>query len=156
MDHTAALTAIIALIKQKTGKTVVLGGQSTTQPSYPFCSYSIPSPYLPQRTDHEGGQMHEIVEFVVSFTWHSQSNTEALQLAQQTVHAFKTMAGRQTLSESGLSLVRIDGMTNRDTFLTIETERRYGFDMRLRTRVSVADDFETIESVGVGDVTITE
>ncbi len=154
IDHAQALQALISHIKTGTGKTVILENQSATQPAYPFCTYSIPSPYLPQRTDYIGDSMDEVVEFVVSLTWRSKQNTEALMLAQQTAMLLKTVSGRQKLGDAGLTVVRLEGFTNRDTFLTIDTERRYGFDARLRTYVKTVQPLEDIGSVEVGNTTI--
>lgn len=155
MDYTAALQTIISYIETNTGKKVVLENQSAIQPAYPFCTYSIPSPYLPQRTDYIGDTMGEVIEFVVSLTWHSKSNMEALALAGQTATLFKVQGGRQVLGDAGLTMVSIDGFTNRDTFITIETERRYGFDVRFRTYASNTRPLEDITSVEVGTNTIT-
>ncbi|KDN58450.1 hypothetical protein DI14_04745 [Exiguobacterium sp. AB2] len=152
MDYTAALTALTGHLKQGTGKVIVLENQSATQPAYPFCTYSVPSPYLPQRTDYIGDAMDEVVEFVVSLTWHSKSNIEAMTLAQQSVQLLKAIGGRQTLGDAGLTVVRIDGFTNRDTFLTIDTERRYGFDVRLRTHVSSTRPLDAIETVDINTI----
>lgn len=154
VDYQNALEAVIRHIVDGTGHKVILENQSATQPPYPFCTYSIPSPYLPQRTDYLGDAMGESVEFVVSLTWHSKSNYEALQLATQTVALFKSLGGRQVMGDAGLTVVRIDGFTNRDTFITILTERRYGFDLRLRTYASNIRPLEDITSVEVGDTTI--
>lgn len=154
IDFTAALTALTGHLKQGTGKPVVLENQSATQPAYPFCTYSIPSPYLPQRTDYIGDAMDEVVEFVVSLTWHSKSNIEALTLAQQSVELLKTIGARQTLGDAGLTVVRIDGFTNRDTFLTIDTERRYGFDVRLRTLTRTTGELDAIDSVELNNTII--
>ncbi|WP_051622615.1 hypothetical protein [Exiguobacterium sp. AB2] len=152
IDYTAALTALTGHLKQGTGKVIVLENQSATQPAYPFCTYSVPSPYLPQRTDYIGDAMDEVVEFVVSLTWHSKSNIEAMTLAQQSVQLLKAIGGRQTLGDAGLTVVRIDGFTNRDTFLTIDTERRYGFDVRLRTHVSSTRPLDAIETVDINTI----
>lgn len=154
MDYEAAIKALIAHVTTGTGKKVILDSSSTTQPPYPFCTYSIPSPYLPQRTDYIGESMDEVIEMVVSLTWHSKSNMEALGLAQQTVTLLKTQGGRQTLGDAGLTVVRIDGFTNRDTFLTIDTERRYGFDVRLRTYAKTVKPLEDIGTIAIGNTTI--
>lgn len=154
IDYTAALTALTRHLKQGTGKPIILENQSATQPAHPFCTYSVSSPYLPRRTDYIGDAMDEVVEFVVSLTWHSKSNIEALTLAQQSVELLKTLGGRQALGDAGLTVVSIDGFTNRDTFITIDTERRYGFDVRLRTRVSSTRPLEDIGTVEIGNTTI--
>lgn len=155
MDYTSALKTVITFVETTTGAKVILENQSAVQPPYPFCTYSIPSPYLPKRTDYVGDQMGEVIEFVVSLTWHSKSNVEALSLASQTATSLKTLGGRQTLGDAGLTMVSIDGFTNRDTFITIDTERRYGFDVRFRTYASNIRPLEDITSVEVGTNTIT-
>ncbi|MDK2600254.1 hypothetical protein QO179_20165 [Bacillus stercoris] len=80
----------------------------------------------------------EDIELVFSFTWVSNSHIEAISLAQQTAAYFKTAEARQKLHDNGLAWVRNDGFGNRDTFITIDTERRHGFDTRLE-RVSLME-----------------
>lgn len=155
IDYTHAMTALLGHIRAGTGKLVLLDATNTPQTAYPFCTYSIPSPYLPQRTDYIGDEMGEVIEFVVSLTWHSKNNMEALGFAQQTATLLKTLKGRQVLGDAGLTVVRLDGFTNRDTFLTIDTERRYGFDVRLRTYAKTVQPMEDIARIEIGNTTIT-
>lgn len=97
--------------------------------------------------------MVEDVEFVISFTWHSQDATEVQELCHDTAMLFKLRKHIQKLSDAGIAVVRIEGIQNRDVFLSVDNERRYGLDIRFRTRVieeQGGDYIETVETPSQG------
>lgn len=140
-------SVIVDHIQQGTGHPVILQAQTGPQPEYPFATYTVTSPYLPVSEAEEGDALVEDVELVYSFTWHSKDATEAQSLAHQTAMLFKLRSYRMRLGFYGLAVVRVEPFQNRDTFLTIENERRVGFDVRFRIRNKDAAPFDTIESV---------
>ena len=153
IDYEAIKRTIIGHIKANTGHEVVLQAGNAPQPAYPFCSYTITSPYLPVSHAEVGQDIVEDVEMVFSLTWHSQSATEAQGLAHQTAMLFKMRNARQWLGDSGITVVRLEGFQNRDTFLTIDSERRVGLDVRFRIRhIETQPEFENIESVIVPEI----
>ncbi|MCY7919557.1 LIC_12616 family protein [Bacillus vallismortis] len=150
LDYEKIVRIVIGMIKEKTGHIVIEADGIGKQPAYPFCTYTVTSPYLSQhRGVYEGGAITEDVDLVFSLTWCSNSHLEVVSLAQQTATYFKSVKAKQVLHDNGLAFIRTDGFGNRDTFITIETERRHGFDMRLRTRVIHEEEngeyFEGIE-----------
>lgn len=148
IDYEAIKSTIIEHIKTNTGHEVVLQAGNAPQPAYPFCSYTTTSPYLPVSHGEVGLDIVEDVEMVFSLTWHSQNATEAQELAHQTAMLFKMRNERQTLGDSGITVVRLEGFQNRDTFLTIDSERRVGLDVRFRIRhIETQSGFEVIETV---------
>ena len=148
IDYKQIKRVIVGHIKQRTGHEVVLQASNDPQPSYPFCSYTITSPYLPVSRSLVGSDIVEDVEIVFSLTWHSQDATQAQELAHKTAMAFQTPSGVQILSDSQIAVVKIESFQNRDTFLTIDSERRVGFDIRIRIRhVATDETTETIETV---------
>ncbi|MEH2977201.1 LIC_12616 family protein [Bacillus amyloliquefaciens] len=155
MDYNSIIRTVLRMIKEKTGHVVIEANGTGKQPEYPFCTYTVTSPYLPQhRGVEEQGVLTEDIELVFSFTWISNSHIEVISLAQETASYFKTADARQTLHDNGMAWVRNDGFGNRDTFITIDTERRHGFDMRLRTRSAYGEtqaeffDSAKIETIG--------
>lgn len=150
IDYKRIKRVMVGHINSFTGREVVLQASNDPQPAYPFCSYTITSPYLPVSRAFEGLDMVEDVEMVFSLTWHSQDATEAQELAHKTAMAFKTQAGTTALADSHIAVVRVEGFQNRDTFLTIDSERRVGFDVRIRIRhIETDESLETIETVEV-------
>ncbi|WP_251138104.1 hypothetical protein [Exiguobacterium sp. s191] len=138
---------LVQHIKTHTGHEVILQGSNDTQPAYPFCAYTLTSPYLPVSEAEVDGQLIEDVEMVFSFTWHSTDATEVQELAHQTVMLFKLTQHRQALGDLGISFVKVEGIQSRDTFLSIDTERKYGVDIRFRTRHIETSSGELIETV---------
>lgn len=147
IDYTSIIGALNRVIKAETNRPVVPQGSTQKQPPYPFCTYTVTSPYLPQTSIDDGETLTEDVEMVVSLTWCSEDAMEAASLAQQTATLLKLTATRQILADAGLVVVRTEGFGNRDTFISIETERRMGFDVRLRTRHSDSNPIEYIETI---------
>lgn len=148
IDYEAIKRTVIGHIKTNTGHEVVLQAGNAPQPEYPFCSYTVTSPYLPVSKAEEGDTYVEDVEMVFSLTWHSRNATEAQNLAHQTAMLFKMRAHRQRLGDAGLTIVRLEGFQNRDTFLTIDNERRVGLDVRFRIRHSetaAIEDFDNVQ-----------
>lgn len=148
IDYEAIKRTVIGHIKTNTGHEVVLQAGNAPQPEYPFCSYTVTSPYLPVSKAEDGDTYVEDVEMVFSLTWHSRNATEAQNLAHQTAMLFKMRAHRQRLGDAGLTIVRLEGFQNRDTFLTIDNERRVGLDVRFRIRNSetaAIEDFDNVQ-----------
>jgi hypothetical protein len=148
IDYETIKRTIVSHVRTRTGHPVILQASNDTQPAYPFCTYTVTSPYLPVTFAEVGDDTVEDVEMVFSLTWHSQSATEVQGLAHQTAMLFKMRAHRQQLGDAGIAVVRLEGMQNRDTFLTIDNERRVGFDVRFRVRhteSAVIDSIATVE-----------
>lgn len=147
IDYEAIVTAVNRLIKTETGCPVVKQNSNSPQPPYPFCSYTITSPYLNAASFEKGETLTEDVEVVLSLTWSSKDDIEPIALAQKAATAFKHTSTRQKFFDLGLAIVRIDGFGSRDNLISIQTEYRAGFDLRLRVRHSESKAIDTIETV---------
>ncbi|MCO7127814.1 hypothetical protein NIE88_18875 [Sporolactobacillus shoreicorticis] len=149
IDYTAINTALISAIKSKLNYSVIVANSSGTQPAYPFCTFTVITPYLPIGAGElTANSLTEHVEIVISFTWHTKSHSEALNLAMQTATLFKLTSVRQMLSDQGIVAVSTTNSSSRDTFLTVDTERSAGFDLRIRVANVVQDnDTEIIDQV---------
>lgn len=130
IDYAATLKAVNAEIRQ--GRKIMEQLSTEKQPAYPFVEYTVTSPYLNPKTYKMGDGIREEVEMVISYTWFSKSTFEAMSLAQTSATLIKAQGTRQRLYDLGIVIVDVMGFGNRDTFLTIETERRVGFDVRIR------------------------
>lgn len=148
IDYKSILTRIHRLVRAELSEMPIVE-QATTEeyPPYPFATYTITSPYLNARTFLSSGVLTEEVEIVISYTWLSTDSFEATQLAQRMVTLLKMTKTRQLLNDAGIVIVRMDGFGSRDNFISIETERRTGFDLRIRVSHSVENDYDNIQTV---------
>jgi mRNA deadenylase 3'-5' endonuclease subunit Ccr4 len=149
IDYESITGILNNLIKAETTHPVMLQGIISKQPPYPFCSYTIISPFLPQSSIDQGETFTQDVEIVISYTWVSDDPFKVMSLAQKTASFLQHSSTRQKLSDAKIAVVRIDGFGNRDTFLSIETERRTGFDLRIRIRTEDSRNLEVIETVNL-------
>ncbi|EST12046.1 phage neck terminator protein [Sporolactobacillus laevolacticus] len=133
IDYTMINSTLISVIQSRIGHPVIVANGTGPQPDYPFCTFSVITPYLPiGRGEQDPDQLTEHVEAVISFTWHAKRHNEVLNLSIQTASLLKLVSSRQILSDQGIVIVSISNATVRDTFLTVDTERSAGFDLRIR------------------------
>ncbi|MBH0171024.1 phage neck terminator protein [Fictibacillus sp. 18YEL24] len=149
IDYESITATLNKLIKAETTYPVILHGANSKQPQYPFCTYTIISPFVQQSFIDQGDTFTQDVEIVISYTWVSDDPFKVLSLAQKTASFLQHSSTRQKLSDAKIAVVRIDGFGNRDTFLSIETERRTGFDLRIRIRTEDFRNLEVIETVNL-------
>lgn len=148
IDYEGILKKIHGLVRPTLGNYPMVE-QATTEeyPAYPFATYTITSPYLNARTFLSDGAMKEEVEMVISYTWLSKDSFETNRLAQKMASFLKLTKTRQELNQSGIVIVRTDGFGSRDNFISIETERRTGFDLRIRVTHSMENDYDSVQTV---------
>lgn len=113
---------------------VVREQQSVKQQlEYPFVTYSMVNPYLNAKNYRENDiYLRQSVDIVLSYTFYSLDSFEALSLAQTALTNFEQRGTRQELWEKNITIVDMTNVNNRDTFITVQTERRVGFDIRIR------------------------
>lgn len=125
------------------------------QPAYPFITYTVTSPYLqlgqPERyTEEIDGSIAtksiEHYEQVYSFTVASKDEDEAMNKCLQAIQYFK-FYGAQDLADQNIVVVKISSISARDNMITIDYERRYGFDVRIRVACEETMEVENIESI---------
>lgn len=166
---------LTSLLEAALGVSVVLSDQVAPAPDFPFCYYSVTTPYAP--TGEMGNYSVEEIEgtskiittrteqpsatfsFVFcSINRYSKNEDgkdaepyifgedEAMTLAEK-AQGFFLHEGYDTLSNLGIVIVDITNTTNRTTLVVDEAARRYGFDVRIRyTRTDTRQD-ETVGSV---------
>jgi hypothetical protein len=145
----ANLSEVIKLTSDIGSETFIVPQVSNDpRPPYPFGTYTITSPYLNVKRFEQGEDIIEDAEIVVSLTWHSLDQLESIQLAQKFATLFNHSAIKQRLNSYGvwISIVRVEGFGSRDNFLSIKSEFRTGFDLRLRIRHKEEYPIEYIES----------
>ena len=147
MTFLEARNAIVAGLESHRGCPVVLSDQIADVPGFPYCYYSV---LATRSTGHAFGlitQTNELlireepVEATISFTFCSQNREdgedyifgedEAINLCELG-HGFFLLNAHGFDLESGNVVVRdVGAVTNRSGFLTEDTIRRYGFDIRI-------------------------
>lgn len=117
--------------------------QSSTigdMPKYPFITYTVTSPYLRLGVDEEyTEQVNDTIqnrhvlhyERVFSFTIVAKDEDVAMDKCMQAMRYFRN-DGVLELKDKGIAIVEISNVTARDNFITIDYDRRYGFDVRIR------------------------
>lgn len=123
------------------------------QPPYPFIAIKQTSPAIgvgqPALFTGNGTQtIEQDYEMVLSLTAYSDAIESATDLANKARNYFLGK-GTVELSDAYIAIVDVLPATNRDVFLTIEYERRIGFDIRLRVRDTETYNIDVIEKVTV-------
>lgn len=123
------------------------------QPPYPFITIKQTSPAIgvgiPAIFTGAGTQtIEQDYEMVLSLTAHSDAIESATDLANKARNYFLGK-GTVELSDAYIAIVDVLPATNRDVFLTIEYERRIGFDVRLRVRDTETYNIDVIEKVTI-------
>lgn len=147
IDYEAIIDFLNYTIRQEVPYPIVEQASPEDQPDYPFGTYTITSPYLNVKRFRSSGVMVEEVEMVVSYTWLSQNSFESLRLSQKAATLLNETKTHQTLRDAGIVVVKTEGLGSRDNWLSIEVERRNGFDVRLRVRHSDVKNYDEIETV---------
>jgi hypothetical protein len=139
-SHDIVRNAIVKGLHDYTQLLVVQSSTIGNMPKYPFITYSVTSPYLQLGMDEEyTEEINSVIrnrhvfhyERVFSFTIVAKEEGEAMDICMKAMRYFRN-AGVQELKDKGIVIVEVTNVTARDTFITIDYERRYGFDVRIR------------------------
>lgn len=151
MTHTALRNRLVSsLYEFLGGPKVVLSDQVMPEADYPYIYYQsvqqhIPGPYNIEEKEVEGCLVRrrlEHAEATYSFTACSMNrkapdgslirgDDEALNLADK-AQGFFLFIGKQLLAERGVVVVSVENTQSRSAVGIAETDRRYGFDVRVR------------------------
>ncbi len=131
-------------LKEHLGIPIIRSSQLHKPPPYPYVTYTITSPRLPNRgsygiipgSDDPNDELSRLyfkqIKFVVSFTVAALDQDAAYHYSALAYEWFE-LDGVAFLRDHNIGVVRLEPMTARDNALTIETEYRHGFDVRLST-----------------------
>lgn len=123
-------TAVSQGLKGYTGRPVIRGNQTAPLPPFPFLSYNVTTPAGDNKgtyQKHEDGIDRLMVRSVWSFSAHAEDWDESVMLATQ-AREWIEHSGRAWLAEHGITVQSTTEVTNRDNILTVEYERKNGFD----------------------------
>lgn len=152
-------STIIRNLKLTTGITTIVAEQSSEQPPYPFVTVKFTTlgkniGRITQYMKDDGQYTEQDIEMILSVTSFS-ADTED-EIDQATDNAYKALQffeldGIETLQDNNIAVVETTELTNRDTFISIEYERRAGFDVRIRTRAQLVKEIDTIDTVNINN-----
>lgn len=125
------------------GVKVVRGNQAAPAPAYPYGSYNVTTIAGANNgtwQQHDDGIDRKLVRSIWSFTWLADDWDTSVSLAIK-ARSWLEHTGRLFLSEHGITVQSITDITNRDNVLTVEYERKNGFDVVFY----VYDEVENLE-----------
>lgn len=135
------------IAKASNNKPLIESNSSGDQPDFPFCTYTIISPYLPITQDIVENELFEVV---VSFIWHDTSGLDVLNMATKTNKHFRSFECSEALAEQGIAVVKTTNSGQRDNFISFDYERLAGFDVRFRVRDKYVEEGKgTITDVNI-------
>ncbi len=158
---------MLSLLEEYTGCTLVPSNTTKKMPPYPYVSYSVINIGTRKGTYsvHTGTKTVEGKEIPTSvlsmptnakysFTVQSDDDTEALMIAMQ-IKDFFEETKRQELTDNGIIVAEVGGITPRDNMLTIEYEYRKGLDVTIRL-LNVLEKADTgeISNVTINDIEV--
>lgn len=140
MKHEIVRNALVKGLHDYMNMLVIQSSTIGDMPKYPFITYTVTSPYLRLGQDEEYTEKENSTyqnrhvlhyERVFSFTVVAKDEDVALNKCMQAMRYFRN-DGVLELKDKNIVIVEINNATARDNFITIDYERRYGFDVRIR------------------------
>lgn len=128
------------------GIKVIRGNQTAPAPPYPYCSYNLTTPAGENHgtwQEHEDGIDRLMVKSTWSMSFLSGDFDESIEHALRAREWF-THSGRGWLSMHGIIVQSCTQITNRDNILTVEYERKNGFDVFFYVYDEVQNLSETV------------
>lgn len=118
-------------LKEHLGIPVIRGNQTAAAPPYPYAYYNattIAGKNNGTWQRHADGIDRLMVRSIWSFSFLSADYDESINLAIKARNWFQH-TGRAWLAEHGITVQSTTDITNRDNILTVEYERKNGFDV---------------------------
>lgn len=140
VKHEIVRNALVKGLHDYMNMLVVQSSTIGDMPKYSFISYTVTSPYLRLGQDEEYTEKENSTyqnrhvlhyERVFSFTIVARDEDTAMDKCMQAMRYFRN-DGVLELKDKGIAIVEISNVTARDNFITIDYDRRYGFDVRIR------------------------
>lgn len=140
-------------LKAITGITTIMSESNDPQPPYPFIGlkFTTIGEEVGRETSYIEGTTEfteQDIEIVLSVTSYSDKLDVSADTAYKAYTFFKK-SGVDALSDNHIVVVKIEQITNRDTFINIDYERRHGFDVRLRVRGQLTNEVTPIEALNI-------
>lgn len=118
-------------LKEYLGIPVIRGNQEKEVPAHPYAAYNVTT--LATKNggtyqQHEDGTDRKLVKSIMSLSFLAKDYDESMMYASKAREWFDH-SGRTWLSERGVIVQSVTDITNRDSILSGEYERKNGFDV---------------------------
>ena len=127
---------------------VIRQNQNAPSPPYPYTTYTVTS-LLPANggtySELEDGTLYRNITQTWSFTVQSDDQDEAYEIAMK-IYDFFTAVALTALAGKNIAVMRVQNVSPRDSFLTIEYERRVGLDVTFGLMYTITPPAEVIET----------
>lgn len=130
LDLKSMRATVLTGMKEYLGIPVIRGNQTASAPPHPYGTCNVTTIAAANNgtwQQHEDGIDRLLVRSIWSFSFMSADYDESVQLACK-AREWLTHTGRVWLSERGITVQSVTDVTNRDNILTVEYERKNGFD----------------------------
>lgn len=131
LDLNKMRTTVAQGLKEYLGVPVIRGNQTAKAPVYPYVTYNLTTPESANNgtyQQHEDGVDRLMVRSIWSLSFLSKDFDESILFATK-VREWLLHTGRVWLSDNGITVQSATDITNRDNILTVEYERKNGFDV---------------------------
>ena len=131
IDYETIRKAISSGLQAYLGVPVIRGNQTAPAPSYPYATYNpttIATANNGTWQEDADAKDRQLVRSIWSLSFLSSNDDESVMLATK-ARGWFAREGRAWLSERGVIVQSTTDITNRDNILTVEYERKNGFDV---------------------------
>lgn len=122
---------ILTGLREYLGIQMIRADQTAPSPPYPYGTAKATTPATANQgtwQQHDDGIDRKMVRSIWSFSFLSADHDESVMLATKAREWFDH-TGHVWLSDRGINVQSITDITNRDNILTVEYERKNGFDV---------------------------
>jgi len=118
-------------LREHLGVTVIRANQTADAPAHPYVTYNVTTPATKNDgtwQQHDDGIDRKLVRSVWSITILAKDFDESIMLATK-ARAWFEHTGRVWLDDHGITVQSTTDINNRDNILSVEYERKNGFDV---------------------------
>ncbi len=118
-------------LREHLGVPVIRANQTADAPAHPYVTYNVTTPATKNDgtwQQHDDGIDRKLVRSVWSFTILAKDFDESIMLATK-ARAWFEHTGRVWLDDHGITVQSTTDINNRDNILSVEYERKNGFDV---------------------------
>lgn len=118
-------------LKTYLGITIIRGNQTEETPAHPYGAYNVTTPASKNAgtyQQHDDGIDRKLVKTTMSISFVCKDYDESVMYAAKAREWFDH-SGRAWLSERGVRVQSVTDITNRDNILSVDYERKNGFDV---------------------------
>lgn len=136
-------------LQEHLGIKVIRGNQTAPAPPYPYGTYNVTTIASANNGTweiHADGKDRKLVKSTWSFSFLSDDWDESVSLAIKAREWFDH-SGRVWLADRGITIQSTTGITNRDNILTVDYERKNGFDVVFYVYYEVENITEIVETI---------